>query len=178
MKYELIKLSEGHPDRCENTPCPYQKVEETPYCPRCGGPKIAKDQEKKRIRTYHLAKFQARLDDFVVDPNVKSLREEIGICRIILEEKLNLCQSSMDMIVQSHAISDLCMKIEKLVSSCQRIEKSMGQYLDKNQIIQLGLEISQIIGDEITDADLIGRITDRFTTVIERMIHESQDEAD
>ena len=174
MQYDLIKVSETDPTRCSNLPCRNKAIEGATLCPKCGGPVQLKALEKKSLRTYNLSKYRARLDEFSVDPNIKGLREEIGILRIVLEEKMNSCQTNMELLASAHIISDMCVKIEKLVSSCQRLEKSMGNHLDKTQVTQLGMEIVQIIGTHVTDSETIDAISKDLLVVIERMSNESE----
>ena len=59
---------------------------------------------------------------------------------MILEEVLNKCKDSKDLILKSSVISDLVVKVEKLVSSCHKMEGSMGQLLDKSAILQFAAE--------------------------------------
>jgi len=174
MQHTLTKTKANDPTRCQFEHCVFKSVEGTERCPKHGGANIALSNEKQSIRTYRLSKFQARLEEFANDPNVKSLREEIGILRILMEEKFNSIATDLDLIAQAGGISDLCMKIEKLVSSCQRIEKSMGQYLDKNQVTQLGTETVQVIAENIKDPDVIEAITDGIITIMKRLLNESK----
>jgi len=152
-----------------------KRIEGCDFCSACGDAVQAIAQEKQRIRTYRLAKFQARMDDLVDHANVKSLRDEIAILRIVMEERLNSLSTPMEILSHAHTISDLAVKIEKLVSSCHKIEKSMGEYLDKNTIVQLGMEIVQIVTRHVDDGKAIDNIAKDLSDVISRTINEPEE---
>ena len=122
--------------------------------------------EKEKIRNYRLTKFQARVDDFVNNEAVKSLREEIGILRMTLEETMNQCKSSTELLLLSGKISDLVMKIEKIVMSCHKLEAQTGALLDKNAILQLGNILVEIISEYITDEDALTKISGQIISAI------------
>jgi hypothetical protein len=169
LNYDTVEKGGGcQAVRANGGNCPNKPLEGTNFCAAHGGNKSLDSQEKARIRTYRLAKYQGRMDDFVNQPNIKSLRDEIGILRILMEERLNSLQNPLEILAHSATISDLCLKIEKLVTSCHKLEKSMGEYLDKNAIIQLAGEITGIINRYVSDADIVEKIAteiyDRIAT--------------
>ena len=172
---EKVKMDD--PLRCQNTnaagnPCQNKALPNCTYCSACGGARQQVVQENQRIRTYRLAKFQARMDELTDDPGLKSVRDEIAILRIILEERLNSLKTPMEIVAHTHTIADLTVKIEKLVSSCHKLEKSTGEYLDKNTIIQLGMEIVQIITKHVDDGKAIDNIATELSALIGRTINE------
>ena len=88
-KFERIS-GEFDPDRCQANggqgQCPFKRVPPSIYCTRhqMGGIENAEN-----IKTYRLAQWTARTKDFVNDGEIKSLRAEIGIARMTLENILN-----------------------------------------------------------------------------------------
>jgi len=111
-----------------------------------------KSAELGRIRKFRLTKWRERLNEFSDDSEIKSLREEIGILRILLEEQMNTCTSTNELIMHSGRIGDLILKIEKLVSSCHRLDTSLGGMLDKSAAHQFSLEVVKIIQNELSTA--------------------------
>jgi len=88
----------------------------------------------------------------------------------MMEEKLNQCNDFNDVILSSGAISDLALKIEKLVVSCHKLDGSMNQLLDKQAILQLASEMIKIIVDEVgDDTALVDRITGKIMSAIGRV---------
>lgn len=175
MKHEMIK-TDNEDEQCLNGECNLKKVDGTDYCPKCGGARIAHHQAKERVRTYQLTKFKARLERFGGSNCITDLRDEIGILRMTMEARLNACNTDLELIAHSHSISDMAVKIEKLVSSCHRLEKSMGNFMDKNTITQLGMEIVQIITKHVDDSKAIDNITSDLATALQRMTDESSGE--
>ena len=154
--YPLEKVDRAdHPERCQsvykNGQCWHRRVEGSDYCGMHGGNRAGEAKKKDDIRLYQLAKFQTRVDDFATNPKVKGLREDIAILRMLLETTMNRCNDSAELIMFSPKISELIMKIEKVVSSAHRLESNMGELLDKMAAMQLGEEIVQLISGGITE---------------------------
>ena len=136
------------------------------YHPNClahGGNKQVAKEKAEGLRNYRLTKWNAKVQRFGNRPEIKSLRDEIGILRLIMEERLNKCGDAQDLILQSAPISDLVMKIEKVVASCHKLEGSMGQLLDKQAILQFAQTVIGIVATELEGSeDKIERIADKI----------------
>ena len=132
------------------------------FCICHGGNKQVESEEKRDKRLYQLGKWQNQLEQQADHVNIKSLREEIGILRMVLQERFSVLKDTTDLILASGSITDLIMKIEKLVASCHKLEGSMGELLDKQAVLQFASSIISIISDEITDNDTVNRIADRI----------------
>jgi len=160
-------------ERCEGTvatgQCPYKKYEGTNYCAMHGSNsgRIKKHEEIKR--NYRLNRWHKRMTEFADGDEVKSLREEIGILRIIMEEMLNKCEDSTDLLLYAHRISDLAVKIERLVISCDKLEGRMNLLLSKRAILHLANSYVQIINTYVTDADTIEQISTEMLAVTEQL---------
>jgi hypothetical protein len=141
-----------------------------------GGNKGAEAEAKRGLRNYQLTKFNARLQQLGDSGEIKSLRDEIAILRMIMEERLNQCRDTMDLIYQSGPISDLVLKIEKVVTSCHKLELSAGSLLDKQAIMQFGSELISLLSREIKDEVTLSRISEAIYATIARTI--SPDESD
>jgi hypothetical protein len=147
------------------------------YCLAHGGNKFLQKHQQAGIRNYQLDKFKARLSRHATSPALKNLRDEIAILRMMMEERLNRCDTPMDLILYSGPISDLVMKIEKIVASCHKLEGSMGQLLDKSALLQFASEVIDIIGTEvnetITDKELgevlIGKVGNKIMKSVGRL---------
>jgi len=154
-----------HPsERCEGTSqqtgqCPYLKIVGSNYCPRHGGLLIEAKKRKDNLRNYRLDKWKKRVGEFADSDGIKSLREEIGILRVIMEEMLNRCEDATDLLLYSTRMADLVMKIERLVMSCDKMENKMGQLLSKESVLQLATEFVEIINKHVTDMNVIDVIS-------------------
>jgi hypothetical protein len=146
-------------------PCPYKRINGSKFCPRHGGNKALEAKNVESIRNYRLTRWKQRVGELADSQGIKSLREEIGILRMILEEMLEQCKDSTDLLLYSHKMSDLVLKIERLVVSCDRLENRMGLLLSKGSVLQLAQQYIEIITENITDADVIERISSRLVQV-------------
>lgn len=163
---DFEKLQPDDPNRCQGMSkmgqCVQKKVPGAMYCVMHGGNNQIQAAEKENIRRYRLDKWNARIQEFAESNFVKSLRDEIGILRMLMEERLNACQEPMDLILQSGPISDLVMKIENVVSSCHKLEKSFGQLLDKQAVLNFASNVIGIISELVPDEKVIAEISDRI----------------
>jgi len=162
------------PNRCQcvtgHGQCYNLAIEGSRYCGAHGGNKAQDVQTQKNLSGYRLAKYQNRLSEFSDSDKIKSLRDEIGILRILIEERFNYsCKTETDLLLHSGPLADLVMKVEKLVSSCDRIESKLGLMMDKTQVLQLATEIVEIIGNFVTDEATLTDIATQIAATIDRM---------
>ncbi|KKM86225.1 hypothetical protein LCGC14_1281150 [marine sediment metagenome] len=108
-----------HPrERCEGTlvngQCINLKVIGADFCSTHGANTQLQSRNGSIARNYRLKRWQERVGQMADNSNVKSLREEVGILRVILEEMMNKCESSLDLLLYSQRMSDLVigLKIE------------------------------------------------------------------
>jgi hypothetical protein len=159
------RVPEDSPERCQGVgktgQCPFKRIDGSEFCPRCAGASQG-HIEKKKMSNYRLNRWQRRMEDFAESDTVKSLRDEIGITRMLLEEILNQCKDETDLLMHSNRISDLVIKIEKLVTSCHRLEKSSSMLLDKNRITHLANIVVDVIGEFVEDEDVIMNVAEKL----------------
>lgn len=165
---EYRRVAEDDPMRCQfvNTQgqCRMIRINET-YC-KTHAANGNKSELRNAVRNFRLTQFQARVEEFADNDKVKSLREEIGILRMMLEEIINKCQNATELIISSGRIGDLVMKVEKLVTSCHRLEAATGMLIDKTAAIHLGDVIINIIGRNIQDETIIQTISTEIMDAI------------
>lgn len=159
---KFVRCAPDAPNRCQGSythgQCPYTAVDGSKYCPMHGGHAALKAAEAQRKRLYNLAKWQDRIGEHADHPQAKSLREEIGILRILLEGVMGMCKDQNDLLMYSNKISDLTMKLEKLVSSCHRLEEKTGMLLDKHAALRIATQVVNIIGMHVEDPDVLESI--------------------
>lgn len=176
MDSKHIKWNEAkhHPrDRCEatltNGQCVNCKVSGADYCVTHGANSQLQRVNGEAVRNYRLKRWQQRVGEMADSSSVKSLREEVGILRVILEEMVNKCEDSLDLLLYSQRMSDLVMKIEKLVSSCDRLENRMGLLLGKDSVLQLAATYVQIINNYVVDPEIIEKISREMVVATEQL---------
>lgn len=166
IERKLFRVEANDPSRCEAVvkmgQCPYRAIEGQKMCPM----HTRGNEEGQAIRNYRLGKWQSRVEEFADNNQVKSLREEIGLLRLILEETIQRCQEPTDLIIYSSKITDTILKIEKLVGSCHRLELSTGALLDKAAVLQIAGTLLEIIGRHIKDEVVMDHISTDFLQVI------------
>jgi len=157
--------------------CPYLALVESEYCPRHDSSGSG-NRNKRSIANYRLTKWQARMEEKGNSTSAKSLRDEIGILRMALESLLNSCHDDSDLVLQSSKISDLVLKVEKLVTSCHRLDKSTGALLDKSALISLATTIIAIIAEHVDDEHIYEAIAFDILDAIRKMRPEYEYETD
>lgn len=171
-KYERVEADD--PRRCQHViptrgQCTLQAVEGGSYCISHGGAGQAKVNRDGELRNYRLGKWKAKIGQHT-DPNsIKCLRDEVAIMRTLIEEKMELCGDVHDLMLQSGPISDLVMKVEKLVTSCNRLETHLGAMLDKTQALQWAAEIVEIVGKHVEDEEALSAIADELMQSLDRL---------
>jgi hypothetical protein len=168
---KLIRITDEFDlDRCQGTgtegQCPYKAVEGGTLCLRHGGSKQIEAQTNKRLRVYHLEKWKERVGEFAGHTEIKSLHEEVGIMRMMLEETLNQCEDSADLLRYASKVTSMVDKISALVTSIDRMDSR--QALDPNTLMRLASEWIAIITCYVTDPvkleELSGRLTNTLDT--------------
>lgn len=134
-----------------------------------GGNHAVAKEKRDAMRNYNLTKWRAAVAQKAESGEVKSLRDEIGILRVVLEERLNRCNDAYDLVLQSGPISDMVMKIERIVTSCHKLEKAMGQHLDKQAILQFATLVIGIVTEVIDNPAQVEAISDRLLAAVGEM---------
>ena len=167
---EKVKFPDD-PERCQGmTPsgqCMNKQVKGSQYCLAHGGASTLKSQQRESIYRFRVEKYQQRVGEISRSPIIKSLREEIGVLRMLLEEKLNNCKNDNELILASGEISELVTKIDKLVNSCNSIELKLGILIDKQTLMGIVDQIVNVLSDQITDTTLLDKIASQILLIIE-----------
>lgn len=170
--------SDDDPERCQGVipgrgQCINRRLSGSNFCAAHGGNVGNEMQKAASLRRYRLAKWQSRVDELATDSGIKDLKDEVAILRMMLEEQLTACKTSMDLMLNSGRISDMVMKIDKVVGSCQRLDKELGGLIDKSTAMRLGQEIVRIIGEQIPEA--VAAIVEKTgidTDIVEKVLNE------
>ena len=158
-----ILVEPDDPRRCQgsmpNGQCTLEALPNLKFCKiHSSGEKKRADKEK--IRNLNLAVWQSRVGELADSPHAKSLREEIGILRLMLEALLNNCVSQTELLANSNKIADLVSRIEKIVGTCHNLEKSSGQLLDKSAALQLAGAFIDIVAEFCSNPEEVNKIAD------------------
>ena len=150
----------------QNNPCLLKRLTGSYHCAKHGSPaKI----EKQKIRNYRLTRFKGMLNDKMGSDAILSLREEIGIARITLEEVLNQCDTSAQLMIHQQRIVVLVQTIQRTVESCQKIEAKTGHLLSKTQLIAFAQSVINIVSNQVTDPAIQRLIADQIVDAVEEV---------
>lgn len=158
---DVVRVAEDDPNRCQNTgprgQCDFKALENSRFC-QIHARAAVRELKRQAANQYNVSRWKSKLDHFSGHESVKSLREEIGVLRLLMETTLNKCETDMDLILYSNHLSGMAMKIKEAVMSCHKLESAMGMLLDRAAVMQLTGEMIEIIGRYIPDEDVISNI--------------------
>jgi len=146
------------PNRCQGNSahgqCLMVAIPGSQYCIQHGGHNALIKTEKDGLRNLKLTKFKARLVQLGNSDNLMSLRDEIAILRITLEETVESCEGASDLITNSGQIAALVNNIGKLVKDCHSIEEKTGHLLSKDALTNFAGKVIDIIVRYVPDEDI------------------------
>lgn len=153
------------PERCQSPgdrgegQCVFLAEPGSKKCLKHGAVQEEKAKTRQRINDYRLQIWQERVDEFAEGDNVKSLKGEIGILKLMIETVMLQCKDKTELVIYSGKISDLVMKCERLVLSCDKLETKFGMLLDKSAALVLGSKIVEIISKHVIDKTAVDAIS-------------------
>lgn len=176
------RVEEDSPIRCQATipsrgQCINAQMEGSQYCPAHGGNRGHAKMLQAQKDMYDLGRYQGRVNDFKNHGEVKSLRNEIGILRTVLENRMKQCTDDHTLMLHSQSISNMVTAIEKLVVSCQRIDTQLGTMLDEARAMQWISEIIDILSRYVEDSVVLDEISNEIAASYERLSTNERDGA-
>jgi hypothetical protein len=159
-------------DRCEfitpNGPCPYKKVEGASRCELHAANNDERDLAHKARRIYLAAQWQAQIGTFATPDEIKNLRQEIGILKLTLMKMMSACQTDQDLLMRSSSISELVVKIGKVVETAHKMDVITGRMLDKEQLASFGQRVIELVSNFVKDPDLLSQFAKALVDEIKR----------
>lgn len=143
------------------------RAEGSDYCLTHAG-SLKANQVKEKTRNYRLTKWRAQIDQKADSSAIKDISEEIGILRVIIQERMEACESATDLIINSGPLSDLVMKCATLVNQLQAMETKLGTMLHASQAIQFAAEILEIVGRHVDNAESQEAIANEIESALQR----------
>jgi hypothetical protein len=165
-QYEWVKDTElrrvtdpEDPNRCggsfKNGQCPHVAVEGSKYCCMHGGWRAAVAKEKSDMAEYLSGRWAEEIKTLSENDGVYSLKQNIGVLTLLIEKIMGDCNSNADLIARNASISDLVVKCDKLVTSCSKLQKDLGEHLDRGTVMRMADACIAVIGKYITDPEEI-----------------------
>lgn len=166
--------SPDDPERCQTNmsiygQCDFKVIPGSSHCPRHKGSLISITDKRETLRNYNLLRYRDRINQFADNPQIKSLREEIGIVRIMIETIVNKCETDNDLLIYSNKLQNLILQAQKLVETCHKLEERTGMLLDKQSIIVVCDSLVKIIGEHVEDPDQLNNIAVQMLDVVAKI---------
>jgi hypothetical protein len=160
-KFERVEF-EDDPDRCQSPggqgQCHFKALPGQKRCARHH--QVVGNHRQDHLGNYRFSKiFAPRIDELANNDKIKGLREEIALCRMVLETIVNRCKDEFEMSLEADRIQRLVEQIKKLVEACHKIEESTGLLLDKTIVVNIGAMMVNILEKYIPDRavlDVVG----------------------
>lgn len=134
------------------------------YCRVHGGRTNLRELEDKRGYLLAKAGERVRLVEMAdeLEP-VKELRDLIALQHMLIEKRYNLVKDDTDILTSCGPLNQMLMTMEKLISSCHKIETNLGELLQRHAVLALAKEMVKIVIDELDGIDNYEYIIDRIT---------------
>lgn len=120
------------------------------------------------------ARHRHRLTQLRDHEEIKSLREEIALTRILIEERWNQATSDADLLLACPMLNQLLLTLERLIKSSHQIEQNLGTLLSKSAVVTLGQSLVQLLIEELKQVpnyeEVIDRITDKLFNTIDKTV--------
>jgi hypothetical protein len=159
------------PNRCQGSApdgqCQNLAVPGYDFCQVHGG-KVEKAKAQD-LRLYRLdkVKYRDRLEELNNYAEIKSLRNEISLTRMLIEERLNAIKNEADLLSAYSTVNTLLLTTERLIKTAHQVEQSLGTLLSKATVVNISQNIVQILSEELAHIDHHEDIVDK---TCERML--------
>ncbi len=120
----------------------------------------------RRLRKYLLASAedQGLLAKYADDDELKSLREEIALVRMMMQNTLASAQADVDKINAYSKVNTFLLTLERLMKTCHSLEQSLGQLVGKPALIRLGQQLCQIVVSRLEGVPNYEQLVDAIVT--------------
>lgn len=155
---------EDDPRRCQAVlptvgQCRNKAVEGSSYCYAHGGNKGEEKLKRERMNNFRLNMHKERAEELSGSDKLTSLKDEVTLLRILIEERWNHCSSDQELLLSSGPLSDLIMKSSALVEKCHKLDSKLGNLLDRSKVMQFAQVIIEIISQNVTDEKILESIS-------------------
>jgi hypothetical protein len=163
------------PRRCKGSAAEGQCVnvaaDGSDYCVACGG---VDRGPARRMRKYLLASAedQGLLDRYASDDELKTLREEIALVRMMVQRTLATAQTDVEKINAYSKVNTLLLTLERLMKTCHSLEQSLGQLVGKPALLRLGQRLCRIVIDRLEGLPNYEQLVDAMIADIDAAFHD------
>lgn len=115
---------------------------------------------------YHLKRWKRRVEEFSGHTEIKDLHEEVGIVRMMLEETLNKCDDSDDLLQHAGRITAMVDKVQTLVATIDKMDARAA--LAPDVLARLAAEWVKIICLYVTDERQLEELSGKLSSSLEQ----------
>lgn len=168
------------PRRCKASvgtdQCRTVAVEGSDYCSIHAG---SYQPPEKGLRQYYLARAQdrARLAAFAEHDDIKSLRDEIALTRMMIEAIWNSAQSDIERLSVYGRVNAHILTLEKLVKTCNQLEERLGTLLEKSAILRVGQQICEVLVSRLSGLPNYEQLVDPLMADVIGIISQARNNA-
>lgn len=159
-------------NRCQHSrtvnQCKFSVVEGQQWCKYHLALHDAKYRNQNKLKRYRLVSHYSRVSEICGLDDFKSLREEIGMLSVLLEQVWNQCHTPFDFTMNQHRIESIIEKITKCQLMNHKLEANLGQVLDRQTLAVFVDEIIKIISDKVPEPERLKEIGEGIATAMER----------
>lgn len=133
--------------KCKIEHCQHQRVDESEFCQR-------HSNEKQRVRQYRLnsKRLQDRIDELTQVEAMASLKAEVALAQIQLEERYNALgvdPSASEVAAVHKDVNDSLRTIEKLVASMHKNDLAINAVFSRFAAFQLIADIVDAVSNRL-----------------------------
>ena len=148
---QVMMKAESEDKRCLHGNCPYERLEDHDMCRiHAGAKQLSPTKQLKQTRydlaeTEYLTRLNNRISDKATDPEQHTLRKEIGIVEIMMEERLNTISSNAELIVFQDEIANLIARIESLKKTDLAMAKEKKDLIPLDDVFGLAQQLLSVV---------------------------------
>ncbi len=148
--------------------CTEEALEQDKYCSL----HTHVDPEKHQKRLYNLLKYKyrTRYEQIGDHEALRSLRDEVSIAKMMLEETLNAIQNDAEFLASRANLAQQLATVEKLVVSMVKMETSLGTLLAKPTLLKIAADIVRILLEKLQDVPNHELIIDTISAEIMKTV--------
>jgi len=133
---------------------------------------IMKEEKRQYLLSNHA--YKTRHAQLSQHEALLSLRDEISLIKTLIEARFNAIKVEADLIAACLPLNQMLVTLERLIRSCQELERNVGSVLTKEALHQLARELVSILLDELRGVPNYEFIIDRVSARIVPAITEAR----
>ncbi|MGN6546551.1 MAG: hypothetical protein ACTHK7_15965 [Aureliella sp.] len=172
---ELVPADD--PNRCTGSipsgQCTSRSLPGTDKCAAHGGTRASNSYQRRQYLITE-ARAQQRVNELASHEAIYSLRDEIAITRLLVQEQLD--KRDAEAMLAVPALVQLFTVLEKLIKTSSNIEVKLGNMLSKDTLMRVASQIIEIINDELKDLPDYEERVDQITMRIAAEVSASKNQ--